>query len=62
MKRLAQETGETIHPAVLDGMDVVYIDKIDSRQPIGAYATVGGRAPRYAVATGKALLATQGDS
>ena len=59
MRRLAAETGETVHLSVLDGIEVVYIDKIDSPQPIRAYSMVGGRAPAYAVATGKALLAYQ---
>ena len=57
MHALAEATGETVHLSVLDGIDVVYIDKIDSPQPVRAYSMVGGRAPAYAVATGKALLA-----
>ncbi|GAB2897395.1 IclR family transcriptional regulator [Paralcaligenes sp. KSB-10] len=59
MRILADKTGETVHLSVLDGIDVVYIDKIDCPQPIRAYSMVGGRAPAYAVATGKALLAYQ---
>lgn len=59
MRLLAYETGETVHLSVLEGVDVVYIDKIDSAQPIRAYSAIGGRAPAYAVATGKALLAFQ---
>src|SRR3546814_2236892 len=59
MRELARATGETVHLSVLDGLDVVYVDKIDSSQPLLAYSTVGGRAPAYAVATGKALLAFQ---
>jgi len=59
MRALALQTGETVHLSVLDGLDVVYIDKIDSAQPIQAYSVIGGRAPAYAVATGKALLAFQ---
>ncbi|MCD0504248.1 IclR family transcriptional regulator [Bordetella petrii] len=59
MRALAAQTGETVHLSVLDGLDVVYIDKIDSPQPIRAYSVIGGRAPAYAVATGKALLAFQ---
>jgi IclR family transcriptional regulator, KDG regulon repressor len=59
MASLARETGETVHLSVLDGMDVIYIDKIDSIQPIRAYSMVGGRAPAHAVATGKALLSAQ---
>jgi IclR family transcriptional regulator, KDG regulon repressor len=59
MEALARECGETIHLSVLDGAEVVYIDKIDSVQPVRAYTMVGGRAPAHAVATGKALLAAQ---
>lgn len=59
LRELSRLTGETVHLSVLDGLDVVYIDKIDSAQPLRAYSTVGGRAPAYAVATGKILLAFQ---
>ena len=59
LRKLAANTGETVHLSVLDGIEVVYIDKIDSPQPIRAYSMIGGRAPAYAVATGKALLAYQ---
>lgn len=53
---LAHETGEAVHLSVLDQTEVIYIDKIDSPQPVGAYTRTGGRAPAYCVATGKALL------
>jgi len=59
MRQLADTTGETVHLSVLDGLEVIYIEKIDSPQPIRAYSMVGGRAPAWAVATGKALLAYQ---
>ena len=45
MRTLADQTGETVHLSVLDGFDVVYVDKIDSPQPIRAYSMIGGRAP-----------------
>jgi IclR family KDG regulon transcriptional repressor len=54
---LAQATGETIHLAVLDGAEIVYLDKFDSPLPVAAYSRVGGRAAAYCVASGKALLA-----
>jgi IclR family KDG regulon transcriptional repressor len=56
LKRLAADSRETVHLAVLDGLDVIYIDKIDSPEPVSAYTRLGGRAPAYCVATGKALL------
>jgi DNA-binding IclR family transcriptional regulator len=57
MERLSQLSGETVHLSVLDGAEVVYLDKVDSPHPVRAYSRVGGRAPAYCVATGKALLA-----
>lgn len=58
MVELAEETGESVHLSILDGGEVVYVDKIESSQPIAAYTRIGGRAPAYCVATGKAMLAT----
>lgn len=65
LKRVASEylahlgrlTEETVHLSVLDGGDVIYVDKVDSPQPVRAYSVIGGRAPAYCVATGKVLLA-----
>ncbi len=57
LARLAHSTQETIHLSVLEGPEIVYLDKIDSPQPVRAYSQVGGRAPAHCVATGKALLA-----
>lgn len=57
LSTLATHTRETVHLSILDDDEVVYIDKIDSDQPVGAYTRIGGRAPAYCVATGKALLA-----
>lgn len=59
VSRLAEETGETVHLAVYDHGSSVYIDKRDGWHPIGSYTTLGGRAPAYCVATGKALLSHQ---
>ncbi|CAM4425660.1 Transcriptional regulator kdgR [Bordetella pseudohinzii] len=61
MRELAQESLETVHLSILEGSEVLYIEKIDSPQPVRAYTTVGGRAPAQCVATGKALLAWAGE-
>ena len=58
LRALAEASGETIHLACLDGAEIVYLDKFDSPLPVAAYSRVGGRAPAYCVASGKALLAT----
>jgi DNA-binding IclR family transcriptional regulator len=57
LKRLGAQTGETVHLAVLDGDEVVYIDKVESVHPVRMYSTVGARAPAYCTGVGKILLA-----
>ncbi|MEM8774036.1 MAG: IclR family transcriptional regulator [Pseudomonadota bacterium] len=56
MAFLSEETKETIYLAVRDGLNVVYIDKIDSLKPIRSWNPIGGTAPIYCVGTGKAML------
>jgi len=58
LDRLRNETRETVHLAVLDELEVVYIEKLEGLQPIGLMGSqVGGRAPAYCTGVGKALLA-----
>lgn len=57
MNTLARLTGESVHLAVLNGLRTLYIEKIDSAQPVRAYTTRGGEAPLHCAATGKILLA-----
>jgi IclR family KDG regulon transcriptional repressor len=55
---LREETRETVHLAVLDRMEVVYVDKLDALHAIGLMSSqVGGRKPAYCTGVGKALLA-----
>jgi len=61
LAKLAEATGETVHLAVLDAAEIVYLDKFASPLPVIAYSRVGGRAPAYCIATGKALLAALGE-
>lgn len=60
---LREETRETVHLAVLDRMDVVYVDKLDALHAIGLMSShVGGRKPAYCTGVGKALLAYQDEA
>lgn len=61
LQQLSHASHETIHLTVLDGFEIVYINKIESPQPIRAYSAIGGRAPAHCVSSGKALLAWQSD-
>jgi DNA-binding IclR family transcriptional regulator len=57
MAKLAKVTGETVHLSILEGTEVVYVDKIESAHHIPAHTSVGMRAPASTMATGKAMLA-----
>ncbi|MEM7288849.1 MAG: IclR family transcriptional regulator [Pseudomonadota bacterium] len=57
MQYLSKETGETVYLAVQEGVQVVYVDKIESLKPIRSWNPIGGFAPIHCVGTGKALLA-----
>jgi DNA-binding IclR family transcriptional regulator len=61
LEELASKTHELIALAVLDGDDVVYVDKVDCPQTVRAFIPVGGRAPAYGISTGKVILAYRSD-
>lgn len=54
---LMRSTKEFVHLSVIVEGEVIYIDKVESDQPVRAYSRVGDRPPAHCVATGKALLA-----
>ncbi|QJR09608.1 HTH-type transcriptional regulator XynR [Usitatibacter rugosus] len=54
---LGDETGETVHLAVIDDIEVVYIDKVESRQRIRMFSAIGKRGPLHCTGVGKAMLA-----
>jgi DNA-binding IclR family transcriptional regulator len=55
--RLGVKTGETVHLAVLDDTEVVYIDKVESSQRIRMFSAIGKRGPLHCTGVGKAMLA-----
>src|SRR5260221_4104772 len=57
IRRLCDETRESVQLAVFDAGFVVYVDKVDSAQPLKAMTTIGSRVPATVTSTGKALLA-----
>jgi DNA-binding IclR family transcriptional regulator len=61
MEQLAGITNETVHLAVLNNDNVVYLDKIDSKHALRIFSRVGNQAPCYCTGLGKALLAWLSD-
>jgi len=58
LERLQEQCRETIHLAVLDEGQVLYIDKLESPRPVQMYSRVGRRAPAHCTGLGKVLLAS----
>jgi IclR family transcriptional regulator, KDG regulon repressor len=54
---IAAACDETVHVAVLDGLEVVYVAKVDSTHPVRMVSAVGRRLPAHCTAVGKVLLA-----
>jgi IclR family transcriptional regulator, pca regulon regulatory protein len=61
LERLAEDVGETVVLTVLDGTDIIYIDRIESDQILIPRTQVGSRLPAYCTSTGQVLLAALDD-
>ncbi|MDH6119030.1 DNA-binding IclR family transcriptional regulator [Kitasatospora sp. GAS204A] len=57
LAELNAATGQTVHLAALEGGEVVYIDKYESRQPVRMYSRIGLPVPMHCAAVAKVLLA-----
>ncbi len=61
LQQLSDETGHTVNMAILDGVDIVYIERCRSAQhgqrEIDLNLHVGSRLPAYCTSMGKVLLA-----
>ncbi|OGO10627.1 MAG: hypothetical protein A2Z66_05080 [Chloroflexi bacterium RBG_13_66_10] len=63
LEALRDRCGETVHLAVLDKLEVIYLDKLAGLHPIGLMSSrVGDRSPAHCTGLGKALLAQLSDA
>lgn len=53
---LQRATGETVHLGVLRGQSIIYLDKVEGRQPVRMYSQIGNASPCYCTGVGKAAL------
>jgi len=60
LERLRRVTKQTVHLAVIEEADVVYLEKLPSAASPSTPAVVGGRLPARSTGVGKALLAFTG--
>ena len=61
MQELVREVEEISQFGVLTGMDVMYLVRVNSQNPISIISEVGKRIPAYATGLGKALLSLKSD-
>lgn len=58
LRRLRDETGQTVHLAVLDGAVATYVEKLEPREmPVRMASRIGKTAALHSTAVGKVLLA-----
>lgn len=57
MEDLLLSTQETIHFAIHDGLEVLYVEKIIMHRGLSQQSRVAGRLPLYCTATGRVILA-----
>jgi DNA-binding IclR family transcriptional regulator len=56
LQGLSDETGETSNYGVLSGGEVIYLDRVEAKWPLGLRFDAGSRVPAHCTAIGKLLL------
>jgi DNA-binding IclR family transcriptional regulator len=56
--RLSQLTRETVHVGVLDGAEVLHVDKIETLERVGVSSRIGTRGTVHSTSLGMALMAS----
>jgi DNA-binding IclR family transcriptional regulator len=57
-RTVAETCDETVHVALLEGTDVIYIAKVDSTHAVRMVSAAGRRLPAHCTSVGKMLLAS----
>src|SRR5579864_2059261 len=57
LRELNQQTRETIHLTVRHGLSAVYVEKLDSPEPLRIHSRIGAAVPLQCTAVGKVMLA-----
>jgi IclR family transcriptional regulator, KDG regulon repressor len=56
LRELNQQTRETIHLTVRHGLSAVYVEKLDSPEPLRIHSRIGAAVPLNCTAVGKVML------
>lgn len=58
MASLRHSTRQTVHIGVLDGLEVVFVERLEGLETVRIFTRVGTRLPAHSTSTGKVLLAS----
>jgi len=61
MRRMMEESGETVNLAISEGDDVIYMAQVESREMMRVYAKPGNRVPLHCSGVGKAIMMGMGE-
>ncbi len=59
LRNLSEQLGETCNFGILAGIEVIYIDRVETKWPLGLRFEAGSRVPAHCTANGKLLLSLQ---
>lgn len=57
LERLSRDVSQTVSMGILDGIEVVYVDRVRYKQILGVTLGLGSRIPAHCASLGKAMLA-----
>lgn len=57
LNELMEKTGEVVHLVVREGIQIVYVSKVEPKKSIMMYTRIGMSKPMYCTAMGKAMMA-----
>lgn len=61
LQALSEQVGETCNYGVLSGGEVIYLDRVEAKWPLGLRFDAGSRVPSHCTAIGKLLLSSLQD-
>lgn len=61
LRSLSEQTGETCNFGVLAGAEVIYVDRVEAKWPLGLRFEPGSHVPAHCSAIGKLMLSLQED-
>ncbi len=62
LQGISEQVGETVNYGVLSGSEVLYLDRVEAKWPLGLRFDAGSRVPAHCTAVGKLLLSRMPDA